>query len=136
MLILHVNVDPRRAESFRKHSKEIIARNRWDEDTIQIVEEPYRDLYKCVSGILQKLRKRYPDVYFQVYVGALRTHFPYSVLHMATDRFLRDAMMEVDDVALNVKQIDLDSLPLPPGFKVTFEHADHVPDELVHGSQA
>jgi amino acid transporter len=137
MRIMHINVDPKRAESFRKHSNEIIERNNWDDDTIQIVEEPYRDLYKCVSSILQDLRRRYPDVYFQVYIGALRTHFPYSLLHMATDRFLRDALMEVDDVALNVKQIDLDVLPLPPGFKVTFEHvADHMPDELAHGSRA
>lgn len=137
MLIVHVNVDPKRAESFQKHSREVIERNHWNEDMIQIVEEPYRDLYKCVSGILQDLRKRYPDVYFQVYIGALRTRFPYSMLHMATDRFLRDALMEVDDVALNVKQIDLDELPLPKGFKVTFEHVtDHLPDELAHGSQA
>ncbi len=133
MLLIHVNVDPKRAESFRKRSKEIIERNHWDEDIIQVVEEPYRDLYKCVSSILQSLRERYPDVYFQVYIGALRTRFPYSMLHMATDRFLRDALMEVDDVALNVKQIDLDALPLPPGFRVSFEHAtDHVSDELVH----
>jgi hypothetical protein len=137
MLIVHVNVDPKRAESFQKHSREVIERNHWNEDMIQIVEEPYRDLYKCVSGILQDLRKRYPDVYFQVYIGALRTRFPYSMLHMATDRFLRDALMEVDDVALNVKQIDLDELPLPKGFKVTFEHVtDHLPDELARGSQA
>jgi amino acid transporter len=137
MLLMHINVDPKRAESFRKHSNEVIERNHWDEDIIQIVEEPYRDLYKCVSSILQDLRGRYPDVYFQVYIGALRTHFPYSLLHMATDRFLRDALMEVDDVALNVKQIDLDKLPLPPGFRVTFEHVtDHLPEELAHGSQA
>ncbi len=104
---------------------------------IQIVEEPYRDLYKCVSSMLQDLRARYPDVYFQVYIGALRTHLPFSLLHMATDKFLRDALMEVDDVALNVKQIDLDTLPLQPGFKVTFEHVtDHGSEELAHGSQA
>ena len=30
--------------------------------------------------------------------------------------------MEAPDVALSIKQVDLDSLPLPPGFKVTFEH--------------
>jgi hypothetical protein len=121
--IIHVNVDPKRAESFRKHSQEVIELNHWDEQTIQMVEEPYRDLYTCVSSILQGLRERYPEVNFQVYIGALRAHFPYNLLHMATDRFLRDSMMEVDNVALNIKQIDLDKLPLPPGFKVTFEHA-------------
>jgi hypothetical protein len=41
-------------------------------------------------------------------------------------------MMEVDNVALNIKQLDLDSLPLPEGFKVTFEHSDghHHEDQL------
>jgi hypothetical protein len=73
---------------------------------------------------------KYPGVYFEIYIGALRTHFPFSVLHMSTDRFLRDALVEVEDVALNVKHIDLDMLPLPEDFKVTFEHAtDHHFDE-------
>lgn len=136
MLIIHVNVDPKRAESFRKHSREVIESNHWDEHIVQIIEEPHRDLYNCVSSILQNLRARYPEVNFQVYIGALRTHFPYSLLHMATDRFLRDALMEVDNVALNVQQIDLDALPLPPNFKVTFEHAtDHPSEELAHSSQ-
>jgi hypothetical protein len=72
------------------------------------------------------MRGQYPDVYFQVYIGALRTHFPFNLLHMSTDRFLRDALFESEDVALNIKQMEVDSLPLPPGFKVTFEHAtDH-----------
>ncbi len=133
LLIVHINVDPKRAEAFTKHSKEVIERNHWDEDTIQIVEEPYRDLYKSVSHFLQDLRARYPHIYFDVYIGALRTGFPYSLLHMATDKFLRDALMDVDEVGLSVKSIDLDELPLPPGFKVTFEHAsDHQPEEAVH----
>jgi hypothetical protein len=52
---------------------------------------------------------------------------------MATDRFLRDAMMEVDNVALNIKHLDLEDLPLPAGFKVTFEHVtDHQPSESAH----
>ena len=49
-------------------------------------------------------------------------------------RFLRDALTEVEDVALNIRHVDLDSLPLPPGFKVTFEHATdhHVDEEAEH----
>ncbi len=30
--------------------------------------------------------------------------------------------MEAPDVTLSIKQVDLDSLPLPPEFNVTFEH--------------
>jgi hypothetical protein len=132
MLIIHINVDPKRAEAFEKRCKEITQRNGWDEDTIQIVDEPHRDLYHSVSRVLQNLRDQYPELNFQVYIGALRTHFPYTLLHMATDRFLRDAMMEVDNVALNIKQLDLDALPLPPGFKVTFEHpTEHHHEEAV-----
>ena len=137
MLIIHINVDPKRAAAFEKRGKEIAERNGWDETMIQIIEEPHRDLYRSVARILQHLRARYPEVNFQVYIGALRTHFPYTLLHMATDRFLRDAMMEVDNVALNIKQIDLDALPLPRGFKVTFEHATdhHHEEEMMHRQQ-
>jgi hypothetical protein len=92
----------------------------------QVVESPYRDLYESIASILKDINSRYPDVYLEVYIGALRTRWPYSWLHMATDRFLRDALVGVDNVALNIKQVNLDALPLPPGFKVTFEHvADH-----------
>lgn len=133
MLIVHISVAPTRAETFVKRSNQIIKKNHWDEDIIQVVDEPYRDLYKSVTKVLQNLRERYPETYFQVYIGALRTKFPYSLLHMATDRFLRDAMMEVDDIALNIKQLDLSELPLPVGFKVTFEHAtEHHHDEETH----
>ncbi|MCC7446368.1 MAG: APC family permease [Anaerolineae bacterium] len=126
MLIVHISVDPRRADAFMKRSKAIIAYNHWDEDLIQMVDEPYRDLYKSVCSYLQNLRKRYPDVYFDVYIGGLRTRFPYNLLHMATDRFLRDALTDVDDVGLSIKTLDLDHIPLPSGFRVTFEHAtDH-----------
>ncbi|MFN8562790.1 MAG: hypothetical protein U0703_14500 [Anaerolineae bacterium] len=53
---------------------------------------------------------------------------------MSTDRFLRDALSEADDVAVNIKHINLDALPLPEGFKVTFEHATdhHFEDEEHH----
>jgi hypothetical protein len=44
---------------------------------------------------------------------------------MSTDRFLRDALMEADDVALNIKQVEVSSLSLPTGFKVTFEHVSN-----------
>jgi len=124
--IIHVNVDAKRAEAFIERSNEIVEQNGWDEGIIQVIEDQYRDLYHKVASILKELRTEYPDVYFEIYIGALRTEFPYSLLHMSTDRFLRDALMEADDVALNIKQIDVDALPLPPGFKVTFEHAtDH-----------
>jgi amino acid transporter len=126
MKIIHVDVDPKRGKAFAKRAHEIIELNDWDEGTMQIIEDQYRDLYSSVATILEDMREKYPDVHFDVYIGALRTHFPYSMLHMSTDRFLRDAMMEVDDAALNIKQLDVDTLPLPPGFKVTFEHvADH-----------
>jgi amino acid transporter len=133
MKIIHVNVDPKRAEAFQKRAQDIVALNEWDEGIIEVIEDPYRDLYHKVSEILKDLHARYPGVYFEIYIGALRTHFPFSMLHMSTDRFLRDALVEVEDVALNVRHIDLDTLPLPPGFKVTFEHAtDHHVDEEVH----
>jgi amino acid transporter len=135
--IIHVDVDPKRAAAFQKRSKEIIEANGWDEGVIQVVEDQYRDLYHSVATILRELRTSYPNVYFEIYIGALRTRFPFSMLHMSTDRFLRDALMEADDVALNIKQIDLDGLPLPPGFKVTFEHATdhhHEDEEASHQS--
>jgi amino acid transporter len=129
--IIHVAVDQKRAEAFIQRSNEIADCNGWDEGITQVVEDEYRDLYHSVARILKELRSRYPDVYFENYIGALHTHFPYNLLHMSTDRFLRDALMEADDVALNIKQVDLDSLPLPVDFKVTFEHATnhHVEDE-------
>ncbi len=131
--IIHVDVDEKRAKAFNKRAEEIVALNGWDEGTMQVIEDQYRDLYHSVATILEDMRKAYPQVHFDVYIGALRTRFPYSLLHMSTDRFLRDAMMEVDDAALNIKQLDVDSLPLPPGFKVTFEHvADHQHDDEAH----
>ncbi|MEZ4670338.1 MAG: APC family permease [Anaerolineae bacterium] len=124
--IIHVNVDPKRADAFAKRSKEIMELNGWTEDITIVIDEPYRDLYRSVASILTDMRADYPGVYFEVYIGALRTEFPYNMLHMSTDRFLRDAMVEVEDVALNIKQVNLDGIPLPPGFKVTFEHVtDH-----------
>ena len=129
MMIIHVDVEAKRGKAFAKGAHEIIELNGWDEGTMQIIEDQYRDLYHSVATILEDMREQYPDVHFDVYIGALRTRFPYSMLHMSTDRFLRDAMMEVDDAALNIKQLDVDALPLPPGFKVTFEHvADHHDD--------
>ncbi len=129
MKIIHIDVDPKRGKAFAKRAHEIIELNGWEEGTMQIIEDQYRDLYSSVATILEDMREQYPDVHFDVYIGALRTHFPFSMLHMSTDRFLRDAMMEVDDAALNIKQLDIDSLPLPPGFKVTFEHAGEHHDE-------
>jgi hypothetical protein len=131
--IIHINVDPKRAVAFQKWCDKITAANGWDPHVAQIIDEPYRDLYASVARILEELRQEYPDVYFEVYIGALRTRFPYSWLHMSTDRFLRDAMMEVENVALNIKQVNLDSLPLPPDFKVTFEHStDHHHEAALH----
>jgi amino acid transporter len=127
--IIHVDVDERRARAFAKRCQEIVELNGWDEGITEVVEDPYRDLYHSVASILSDLRTRYPDVYFEIYIGALRTHFPFNLLHMSTDRFLRDALMEADDVALSIKQIDVDSLPLPLGFKVTFEHATEHHDQ-------
>jgi len=121
--IVHINVDPKRPDAFTKRSQAIAELNGWQEGIIEVIEEPYRDLYNNVSTTLKRLRAEYPDVYFDIYIGALRTRLPYSWLHMSTDKFLRDALFEIDNVALNIKQIDLDTLPLPPGFKVTFEHA-------------
>lgn len=129
--IIHIDVDPKRTEAFMKRSSEIIALNGWDESAIQIIDEPYRDLYQNVASMLKSMREQYPDVYFHVYIGALRTRFPYNLLHMSTDRFLRDALLECDDVSLNIKQVNLDALPLPPDFKVTFEHShdQHIEEE-------
>ncbi|NJO82846.1 MAG: APC family permease [Blastochloris sp.] len=132
--IVHIDVDPRRTEAFLKRSAEIRELNGWDESITMVVEEPYRDLYQSVATLLKTLRDENPDVYVHVYIGALRTRFPYNLLHMSTDRFLRDALLESEDVSLNIKQINVDNLPLPEGFKITFEHAtDHhmVSDEHV-----
>ncbi len=124
--IIHIDVDAKRAEAFAQRSKDIIEGNGWSDGIIGMIEDPYRDLYHKVAETLKIMRTEYPHVYFEIYIGALRTHFPFTVLHMSTDRFLRDALMEADDVALNIKQIDVDTLPLPEGFKVTFEHvSDH-----------
>ncbi len=134
--IIHVDIDAKRATAFVKRSKEIIALNSWPEGMIEVIEDPYRDLYNSVASILSDLRKRYPDTYFEIYIGALRTRFPFNMLHMSTDRFLRDALMGIDDVALSIKEIDIDNLPLPPDFKVTFEHvADHHNEEDGHANQ-
>ncbi|MBE0688931.1 MAG: APC family permease, partial [Anaerolineae bacterium] len=124
--IVHIDVDAKRAEAFAKRSQEISTLNGWDAGIVHVVDDQYRDLYHSVASILQEMREQYPNAYFEVYIGALRTRFPYSALHMSTDRFLRDALEEVEDVALNIKQINVDTIPLPAGFKVTFEHAnDH-----------
>jgi amino acid transporter len=134
--IIHVDIDAKRAAAFNKRSQEIVALNGWPEGMTQVIEDPYRDLYNSVATILHDMRFEYPDTYFEIYIGALRTHFPFSMLHMSTDRFLRDALMEVDDVALSIKQIDVDALPLPPNFKVTFEHvADHHTEDDEHAHQ-
>lgn len=124
--IIHIDVDPKRTEAFMKRSREIAELNGWDEGIIDVIEEPYRDLYQNVATLLDRMRADYPETYFHVYVGALRTRFPFNLLHMSTDRFLRDALLESDDVSLTIKQVNLDALPLPEGFKVTFEHvSDH-----------
>jgi amino acid transporter len=134
MLIVHINVDQKRADAFLKRSREIVELNNWDENLIRVIDDPYRDLHKSVAYTLNELRAQYPDMYFEIYIGALRTKFPYSLLHMSTDRFLRDALYDADDVALNVKQMDIDGIPLPDGFKVTFEHATehHHEEQEVH----
>jgi len=137
--IIHVNVDAKRAEIFAKRSKEITELNHWPEGVIEMVEDPYRDLYHSVAETLDTMRARYPKAYFDIYIGAIRTHFPFNLLHMSTDRFLRDALMESDDIALSIKQIDLDVLPLPEGFKITFEHATehhHEEEEAQHEHEA
>ncbi|MCC6614243.1 MAG: APC family permease [Anaerolineae bacterium] len=124
--IVHIDVDERRAEAFAKRSQEISTMNGWDPGIIHVIHDQYRDLYHSVASVLQEMREQYPNAYFEVYIGALRTSFPYTLLHMSTDRFLRDALEEVENVALNIKQINLDAIPLPPDFKVTFEHVtDH-----------
>ncbi len=133
--IIHIDVDPKRTEAFLKRSEEIRALNDWEKGVTLVVDEPYRDLYQSVATILDNIRREYPGVYVHVYIGALRTRFPFNLLHMSTDRFLRDALLESDDVSLNIKQINLDSLPLPAGFKVTFEHVmDHHAIEEEHVS--
>jgi amino acid transporter len=132
--IIHIDVEPKRTEAFLKRSQEILELNGWDKGITSIVEEPYRDLHQNVATLLKSMRKEYPDVYFEVYIGAIRTHFPYNLLHMSTDRFLRDALLETENVSLNVKQINLDDMPLPEGFKVTFEHVtDHHEEHDDHG---
>ena len=131
MKIIHIDVNDKRANAFKRHSKEIAELNGWDEGIIEIYRRPIpRPLQQRRHASCGTIATNYPDVHFEVYIGALRTHFPYNLLHMQTDRFLRDALMEAPDVALSIKQVDLDSLPLPPGFKVTFEHAtDHEIEE-------
>lgn len=131
MQIIHVDVDARRTKAFLRRSREICELNGWDERIIKVVEEPYRDLYQNVATLLKSMRSMYPDVYFHVYLGALRTRFPYNLLHMSTDRFLREALLDSDDMSLSIKQINLDTLPLPEGFKVTYEHSgdQHVLDD-------
>jgi amino acid transporter len=130
--IIHIDVDPKRTEAFLKRSQEIRELNGWDEGITSTVEEPYRDLHQNVATLLKSMRDQYPETYFHIYIGALRTRFPYNLLHMSTDRFLRDALLESDNVSLNVKQINLDELKLPKDFKITFEHAtdhhDHADD--------
>ncbi len=124
--ILHIDVDPKRTEAFLKRSEDIRELNGWDEGVTRVIEEPYRNLYQSVATLLKEMRSQYPDTYIHVYIGALRTRFPFNMLHMSTDRFLRDALLESDDISLNIKQINLDALPLPPDFRITFEHAtDH-----------
>jgi hypothetical protein len=123
MLVVHINVDAKRAAAFEKRSREIVEKNGWPSGISQIVEDPYRDLYNSVAKVLQELRKDYPNVHLDMYIGALRTRFPYSLLHVSTDRLLRDILEQDDDVSLTVKQVYIDELPLPPDFKVTFEHA-------------
>ncbi len=124
--IIHIDVDPKRTEAFLNRSREITDLNGWDEGAIKVIDEPYRNLYQNVATLLKAMREAYPDTYFHVYIGAIRTRFPYNLLHMSTDRFLRDALLESEDVSLNIKQVNLDSLPLPADFKVTFEHvSDH-----------
>ena len=131
--IIHIDVDPKRTEAFLKRSREICELNGWDDSIIRVVAEPYRDLYQNVATLLKTMRVEYPDIYFHIYLGALRTRFPYNLLHMSTDRFLREALLESDDVSLNIKQINLDSLPLPKDFKVTFEHVpDHHLEDHEH----
>lgn len=133
MKIVHIDVNDKRALNFKRRSSEIIEKNQWQDGVIEIIEEPYRDLYRSVTQILKDLRVKYPDTNFQIYIGALRTRFPYNHLHMATDKFLRDALMEVDNVSINIKLLWLDTVPLPLGFKVTFEHAtDHHHEETPH----
>ena len=131
--IIHIDVDPKRTQAFLTRSEEISQHNGWNNGIVQVIEEPYRDLYQSVDKILTNIHREYPGVYVHVYIGALRTRFPFNLLHMSTDRFLRDALLESDDVSLNIKQINLDALPLPKGFKVTFEHAtDHHSDDEEH----
>jgi amino acid transporter len=138
MKIIHIGIEPKRMKDFLKRCDEITEVNGWDEGMTQVVDDQYRDLYSSVSRILQDLRREYPNVYFEIYIGALRTHFPYNLLHMSTDKFLRDALIDIDEVALNVKQVNLDALPLPPGFKVTFEHVTehHDADESAEHHEA
>lgn len=136
LYVVHIDVDSKRAEAFKKRSKAIIERNGWSKGITTVVEDPYRDLYHSTTRVLKDLRAQYPDVNFQIYIGALRTRFPYNLLHMSTDRFLRDALIEIENVALNVKQVELDILPLPPGFKVTFEHVHDHHEEEVHPIQS
>jgi amino acid transporter len=134
LMIIHINVDPKRGEAFKKHAKEIVELNGWDKGIIRVVDDPYRDLYHSISTVLSDLRTQYPQVYFSIYIGALHTKFPYSLLHSSTDRFLRDVLTEVDNVGLNIKHVNLDALPLPPDFKVTFAHAtnEHHEAEAAH----
>ncbi|MFN8528170.1 MAG: APC family permease [Anaerolineae bacterium] len=132
--IIHIDVDAKRTEAFVQRQQEINELNGWDPSISQVVDDPYRDLYAAVSNRLRDMREQYPDVHFQIYIGALRVKFPYNLLHMSTDRFLRDALMESDDVSLNIKQLSVDDIPLPSGFKVTFEHATehHHEEEEAH----
>ncbi len=134
--IIHIGVDEKRAKAFRERSQDIADKNGWNPGVFEVVEDPYRDLYSRVAEVMADYRARYPDVYFEIYIGALRTHFPYNLLHMSTDKFLRDALMEADDIALSIKQVNLDLLPLPEGFKVTFEHVtEHHDEEDEHQPQ-
>ncbi len=121
--IIHVDVDPKRSAAFTERSNQIIEQDGWDPAVIRVIDEPFRDLYNAIGRTLKDMQTLYPDLYFEVYIGALRAKFPFNWLHMNTDKFLRDALLEVENVALNIKQLDLEALPLPPGFKVTFEHA-------------
>lgn len=132
-VVIHSDVNPKATEKFRARSAEIVEANGWDPDMIQVVEEPYRDLFRSVHATLTAFSNRYPDVYFEVYIGALRLKAPYNFLHMATDRFLRDALEDLENVSLNIKHLNIDKIPLPPGFKVTFEHSGHHHDD---GSEA
>ena len=53
MKIIHIGVNDKRAEAFRRHSEEIADLNGWPDGIIEVFDDEYRDLYNSVATIMR-----------------------------------------------------------------------------------